>query len=248
MDGTNPSGSTPKGDEAGDETGGDAQSRDGAATSEHKRLIPVLWLSAIAMLVTPFMSFSAVGRMATSLLVGGTALVALRLSGARRAVIVSGDVVVATLTIASALSREIGQTNDTLTTIGTAMLCALLLITPVVVVVRLTQRPKVNLDTVAGALAAYIQIGLFFATAFRLVDLASSAELFAGVGEPTMMDYQFFSFVTLTTLGYGDLVPAIDVGKSLAMVEAVLGQVFLVTVVAIVVGNLGTEIPRRRAG
>ena len=60
------------------------------------------------------------------------------------------------------------------------------------------------------------------------------------------MDFQFFSFVTLTTLGYGDLVPGTEVGQSLSMVEAVLGQVFLVTVVAMAVGNLGATLPQRR--
>ncbi|MEZ5349172.1 MAG: potassium channel family protein [Microthrixaceae bacterium] len=60
------------------------------------------------------------------------------------------------------------------------------------------------------------------------------------------MDFQFFSFVTLTTLGYGDLVPGTEVGQSLSMVEAVLGQVFLVTVVAMAVGNLGATLPHRR--
>jgi len=59
------------------------------------------------------------------------------------------------------------------------------------------------------------------------------------------MDFQFFSFVTLTTLGYGNLVPASDVGQSLAVMEAVLGQVFLVTVVALAVGNLGAALPKR---
>ena len=98
----------------------------------------------------------------------------------------------------------------------------------------------------AGALAAYIQIGLFFATAFRLVELVGSAPFFTEITNPSTMDFQFFSFVTLTTLGYGDLVPGTEVGQSLSMVEAVLGQVFLVTVVAMAVGNLGATLPQRR--
>ncbi len=217
-----------------------------AANEPQRPLAPVLWLSVLAMVVTPFMSFNAFGRMTTTLIVGGTALVALRVSEAKRSVIIAGDVIVGGLTLASLLSRELGEPDNLLTVFGTALLCLLLLVTPAVVVVRLSARPRVTLDTVAGALAAYIQFGLFFASAYRLVDLIDGAEFFSGVSDPTMMDFQFFSFVTLTTLGYGDLVPAIDVGKSLAMVEAVLGQVFLVTVVAMAVGNLGATMPKRR--
>ncbi|MFV0316385.1 MAG: potassium channel family protein [Microthrixaceae bacterium] len=211
-----------------------------------RRLTPVLWLSLAAMLVTPYFSTNYLGRATATLLVGGTALLALRVSGARRGVLVAGNAIVALLTMSSVLSREVGPPDNALGAAGTALLCLLLLITPAIVVLRLAQRPRITLDTVAGALAAYIQIGLFFASAFRLVDLTSTGNLFTGIDDPSIMDYQFFSFVTLTTLGYGNLVPAVDTGKSLAMVEAVLGQVFLVTVVAIAVGNLGSKVTEIR--
>ncbi len=49
----------------------------------------------------------------------------------------------------------------------------------------------------------------------------------------------YFSYVTLATLGYGDIVPVGQVARSVAMVEALMGQIFLVTLVAALVGNLG---------
>ncbi len=55
------------------------------------------------------------------------------------------------------------------------------------------------------------------------------------------MDSLYFSFTTLTTLGYGDLTPAGDVGRMLAITEALIGQVYLVTIVALIVTNLGRE-------
>ena len=69
-----------------------------------------------------------------------------------------------------------------------------------------------------------------------------SDDLFSGQ-TATSMDFQFFSYVTLTTLGYGNLVPEGDLGMTLASLEAIIGQVFLVTVVALAVGNLGAEAP-----
>lgn len=210
---------------------------DDAAT---KRMAPVLWLSIAIMVVTPFFASTEAGRTATTILVGGIAVIALHRSGARPTVLRAGEALVALIALASVLSRELGEVDDALTVIGLALLCLLLLVTPAVVVVRLAHRPAVTLDTVAGALAAYVQIGLFFTVVYRLVGIVQSAPFFAEPGGSSLMDYEFFSFVTLTTLGYGNLVPATDAGKSLAMLEALLGQVFLVTVVAMAVSHLGS--------
>lgn len=206
----------------------------------------MLLMSIAVMIATPFFAPTVAGRVLTTAAVGGTAVMALRRSGARRGVRIAGDSIVVGLTVMALLSRELGSPSDALSVFASSLLAALLLVTPAIVVYRLARRPKVTLDTVAGALAAYIQIGLFFATLYRLDDLIESTPFFTTVPQATMMDFQFFSFVTLTTLGYGNLVPATDVGQSLAMLEAVLGQVFLVTVVALAVSNLGATVRARR--
>ncbi len=193
------------------------------------------------MVVTPLMSSTEAGRAVTTVFIGGTAVIALHRSGARRSVLRAGEGIVAVVVLVSVLSRELGEVDDTLSVISLVLLCLLLLITPAVVVFRLAIRPAVTLDTVAGALAAYVQIGLFFTMLFRLVGIVETTPFFAEPGGSSLMDYEFFSFVTLTTLGYGDLVPATDAGKTLAMLEALLGQVFLVTVVAMAVSHLGSQ-------
>lgn len=208
-------------------------------TAEQKTLAPVLWLSLVVMVVSPFLAPTVPGRVATVLLVGGTAVVALRRSGARRPVVLAGEAVVVLLVAMSAMSRELGDPDNTASVVALVLMCLLLLVTPGVVVLRLSRRPRVTLDTVAGALAAYIQLGLLFAAGYQLVGLVQTAPFFSTQSDPSLMDYQFFSFVTLTTLGYGNLVPGTDVGQSLAMLEAVMGQVFLVTVVAMAVSNIG---------
>ena len=217
-----------------------------ATTTAEAPLAIVLWLSLAVMVVAPFFARTAPGRVATTLLMGGTAVIALRRSGARRAVVFTGEAIVAGLAVTSLLSRELGTTDDSLSVIGVALVCLLLLVTPAVIVVRLGQRPRVTLDTVAGALAAYVQIGLFFASLYRLIGMVQTEPFFGSAQDATVMNYQFFSFVTLTTLGYGNLVPATDIGKSLAMLEAILGQVFLVTVVAMAVSNLSRSARPRR--
>ena len=53
------------------------------------------------------------------------------------------------------------------------------------------------------------------------------------------MKYLYFSFVVITTLGFGDLTPRTDIGRVVVSLEALSGQIFLVTVVAVLVANLG---------
>ena len=130
--------------------------------------------------------------------------------------------------------------------IATALFALLLMVTPVIVIGRLLMRPKITLDTVAASLAGYLQIGLLFAAIYSLVSQLQSEPFFAkGSDLLSTFDFQYFSFITLTTVGYGDLTPGTNAGRSLAMLEAVIGQVFLVTIVAVVVGNIGRDLPHR---
>ncbi|HET9249175.1 MAG TPA: ion channel [Actinomycetota bacterium] len=94
-------------------------------------------------------------------------------------------------------------------------------------------------STVAGAACAYLLIGLFFASVYMFLGGVSAEPFFVQTAVDRPIDQLYFSFVTLTTVGYGDLTAASDVGRMLAAGEALTGQLFLVTVVALVVGNIG---------
>ena len=98
--------------------------------------------------------------------------------------------------------------------------------------------------TVLGALCVYLLIGLTFYSLFGFIDVVSADGLFAS-GDATSLDFLYFSFVTLTTVGYGDLVAADSLGRMFAISEALIGQLYLVTVVALVVGNIGARRERR---
>jgi hypothetical protein len=84
-----------------------------------------------------------------------------------------------------------------------------------------------------------------FAFLYGAVAALSSEPFFyqRGIGDGTSADRTYFSFVTLTTTGYGDLTANVGVPRALAILEAIFGQLYLVTVVALVMSNLG----RRRA-
>jgi len=90
-----------------------------------------------------------------------------------------------------------------------------------------------------GALCIYLFIGLFFATVYSAVDVVDDGAFFAQTDAPDMVDFIYYSFITQATVGYGDLSPITDLGRMLAITEALLGQVYLVTIVAALVSNLG---------
>lgn len=111
---------------------------------------------------------------------------------------------------------------------------------------RLAVHPVVNGETLMGALCVYLLLGLLFAASYGLIDGLDSSPFFAQIDQSSWIDRVYFSFVTLTTAGYGDLTAAGEVGRVVAITEAVVGQLYLVSVVSVVVGNLGRT--RRERG
>jgi ion channel len=106
---------------------------------------------------------------------------------------------------------------------------------------RVLHHERVTHETVLGALCLYVLLGLLFAFAFLAVDPVLDGPFFAQPGSHQESEYLYFSFVTLTTLGFGDLSPAVGLPQALVAVEALLGQVFLVTLVARLVTLWGRQ-------
>jgi hypothetical protein len=116
----------------------------------------------------------------------------------------------------------------------TYLLPAALLVTATlpVTLVRVLRHKRVTYETVLGALSTYVLLGLLFAFAYLALDLVRDAPFFAQPGPHEASEYLYFSFVTITTLGFGDLSPAVGLPQALTALEALLGSVFLVTLVA----------------
>jgi len=101
-----------------------------------------------------------------------------------------------------------------------------------VTISRVLHHRRVTYETVLGALCAYVLIGLLFAFLFLAVDDFRDAPFFAQPGPHDQGEFLYFSFVCLTTLGFGDLSPSVGLPQALTVVEALIGSVFLVTLVA----------------
>ena len=105
---------------------------------------------------------------------------------------------------------------------------------------------EANVKAVSGAVCVYILIGLLFVFLYGLIAVVSSGDFFAQGTDGTRSLRLYFSFVTLATLGYGDYTPAHEVGRTLAVVEALFGQLYLVTVIAVLVSRMRGTVRERR--
>jgi hypothetical protein len=102
---------------------------------------------------------------------------------------------------------------------------------------RATQ--TVRIEAVFGVLSLYMLIGMAFGFVYGAIDQLGGDPFFAGGQAATVSHCLYFSLTTLATVGYGDFVARTDLGHTLAVSEALIGQIYLVTVVSLIVSNLG---------
>jgi hypothetical protein len=178
-----------------------------------------------------------------------TLLLAVWASESRHIVIRIVELVVTVVVVAATLTFVVSGTVDD----GAAKIVNLLLIAfaPLTIaggIVRhFRMEGAVTIRTMFGVLCIYLLIGSFFGFCYGAVGALSDSSFFAQTTQETSSDFLYFSFTTITTTGYGDLTAATDLGRSLAITEALIGQIYLVTVVAVIVGNLRRPTPRRDA-
>jgi Ion channel len=107
-----------------------------------------------------------------------------------------------------------------------------------VVALGVVDQGEVNAQSIMGALCIYLLLGMVFTFAYNAVTLLEDGAFFANGSDGTPFERLYFSYVTLATLGYGDYTAGGTLGRSLAVFEVLIGQLFLVTAVALLVGTL----------
>jgi hypothetical protein len=132
-----------------------------------------------------------------------------------------------------------GAQPDRVELAGAALLSVAIPLALVGGLYRLVRTQGVTLQAVAGALSIYLLIGLAFAAAIGLLARVDSAAYFESGVQPTQGNRVYFSFTVLTTTGFGDLTAATPTGQALAVVEMLVGQIYLVTVIGVLVGSFG---------
>lgn len=185
-----------------------------------------------------------------------TVLFAMHTSGAGRHLLRAAQVAVA-VSLAAGVAQAIvsrgGATNGGMVH-GAApgfsflLVGVLLLFTPIAILRRVLQKESVDLETIFAAVDVYIIIGLIFSVVYiGVANLTPSqdAPFLAQAGPHPASNYVYLSFVTLTTVGFGDLTPLSNLARSIVVLEALMGQIFLVTLVARLVSLYSNE--NRRA-
>ncbi len=188
-----------------------------------------------------------IGAAATLVVFAAATWLALRASQVRRRGLRVATALIPLAVLVALVMAFLGAGGYDAPTLGAFVTLLLVVVAPVVILRRLLSHPVVNLNTFYGAVSVYILIAMFFATLFSVID-AAAGPFFAQTDHPTGIDFVYFSFVTITTTGYGDLTAAGGVGRLTAVMEAVFGQLYLITVVALVVQNLARDrLSHRRA-
>jgi hypothetical protein len=174
-----------------------------------------------------------------------TLLVAVWASQARHAVVRTTEFVVGAIVAGAAIAFVIsGEVDDGAAKIVNLLLVAFAPLTIIAGIVRhFREDGAVTIRTMFGVLCIYLLVGSFFAFGYGAVGALSDAPFFAQTSSESSADFLYYSFTTLTTTGFGDLTAAENLGRSVTIMEALIGQIYLVTVVAVIVGNLR---PRRR--
>jgi Ion channel len=180
------------------------------------------------------------GRAVTFLLMGCTLLFALWTSRAPRRLTIAAEVLFPLVVVFAIVGIVNGERSPVV-----EVLSGLIVLLHVAVLIAILRRMATHLviswQTVMAALCIYLLIGMTFAALFGFLDTIYSEGVFAGDPHVTIVDFLYFSFITMTTVGYGDLTPGPDSIRMLAVTEALVGQIFLVTALALLVGNLGRQ-------
>jgi hypothetical protein len=153
--------------------------------------------------------------------------------------------VVAALVVLASITEAIaGDVDGAAPRIANFLLAVLAPPAVVLGVIRsLRARVGVTLETVFGVLCLYILLGMAFALLYGAV-ASLSGHFFSGHQTATGARCLYYSFTTLTTVGYGDLTASTNLGHTLSVSEALIGQIYLVTIVSLIVSNLRPRRPR----
>ncbi len=199
-------------------------------------------LLILATIMTISLGAGAGGQFIGVCLSGFTLLFVLHTSDARRRTFRAAVVIVVIAVAGAALGLLIGA--DYGSTASGLIGLMLAFAAPVIILRRILASPRITVRLVLGALAIYLLVGLTYAYLYPVIGAVTKQSFFVQTRNPAAIDFVYFSYVTLTTVGYGDFTASTSVGRMVAVSEALTGQLYLVSAVALLVGNIGRTIVR----
>lgn len=202
----------------------------------------VVLVLILATIFTFALGQGAIGQFVSVSLSGFTLLFVLHTSGARRRSYRGASIIVTIAIAGAALGLLVGAEDGSVAAGMVGLLLAFA--APIVILRHIFESPMITVRLVLGALAIYLLLGLTYAYLYPVVDHFTDGPFFVQTSTPQTVDYVYFSYVTQTTVGYGDYTAATSIGRMVAVSEALVGQLYLVSAVALLVGNIGRSIVR----
>ncbi len=187
-------------------------------------------------------------RLASSILISIVLLTGILAVRRERHVLVATLVLVIPALAVVWISELSGSTQSLATVVAQSLLATYLFFIAVVVMLAVLGHKQVTPHTVVGAVCVYLLIAFVFAFLYAILEFSVPGSLdfsgtSIGANDPSMANTAFprllyFSFVTLTTLGYGDILPVSGAARSLTISETLAGQLFLAAFIARLVGSM----------
>jgi hypothetical protein len=196
----------------------------------------------VLLIVTLFFTISAPNDpwawLATTATLSVTLMIAMVASGAHKRWVRAGIAVAATgFVMSTVLAITQGDARRYLS-IASLLLT---LLAAGAIIRRIRSYTEIDTLTILAAVCIYVLLGMSFAFTFECIGEFGSRPFFTAHDAGTRSDYTYFSFITMATVGYGDLTAQGGLGRAFAVTEGLLGQIYLVTTVAALVGNLGSS-------
>jgi voltage-gated potassium channel len=194
----------------------------------------------VLLIITVFFTISAPNEpwawLATTATLAVSLMIAMIASGAQKRWVRTGIILAAfgfVMSTVLAITQEDARKYLSITSL------LLTLIAAGAIIRRVRLHTEINMLTILAAVCIYVLLGMSFAFVFECIGEFGSRPFFTAHEAGTRSDYTYFSFVTMATVGYGDLTAQGGLGRAFAVTEGLLGQVYLVTTVAALVGNIG---------
>jgi hypothetical protein len=212
------------------------ESRDARLATLEDRYALAAVLIVITIITTAIGGDHRWGQFVLVVVESATLIVILHASNVAKRTIKIVTIIVLVLAVATAISITLDRQSLGPAFVGGAIAFA----GPVVIVRRIRDHARIDIETIAASLCIYLLAGIFFSYVYRILDVLDG-QFFAQRAAAPAVDFIYFSFTTLTTTGYGDFTAGHSFGRMLAISEALVGQIYLVSVVALLVANLGRE-------
>jgi len=211
-----------------------------------EKYIALMTCFLLLAVLQPHLEDTELGRRLSQVLIGSMFVTSVWAVGRRPRLMLLGILLAVPGLLLTGLLHDVE--SDLPAVIAQSILMVLLGTTIVVILVDVLSDSPVTRDTICGAIVAYLLLGLAWALFYStLVQLDPEGSFEMPLDSlPDRTQYSMFiyhSFVTLTTLGYGDMVPLSTQARTLCWLEAVMGQLYLVTLVARLVGRHATTMP-----